>query len=297
MNSLKVDVTVVQRSITGYAFMDMNKDGRFTLGNSADAFLENITVNLYAVNADNTQVPATDVMGNTIGAIQTDEFGKYTFDNVAPGNYMVVFTDPNSQYVWKEGKPPFRELAASILPGADSGYYQTASDVNRCVATYSDAADIDGLVEAHIYSAVPMPEKGQMKTATVISTNNNVGFYCIEAKLVKNWTGMVTEVPENTVLTYHLVGTVGSDNPVTAYKEDFRITQGASYNQISAVKSDQSTAPATVTMPPKTIPATYIWEVGPFYLRAKDSAGADIAYNFTEELNVDFDTTSHDKPE
>ena len=63
------------------------------------------------------------------------------------------------------------------------------------------------------------------------------------------------------------------------------------------MKSDQSTAPATVTMPPKTIPATYIWEVGPFYLRAKDSAGADIAYDFTEELNVDFDTTSYDKPE
>ena len=298
MNSLKVDVTVVQRSITGYAFMDMNKDGRYTLGNTADAFLKNIRVELTTVNEKNERVPAIDVMGNPIAPVPTDQNGRYTFNNVAPGNYMIVFTDLGKQYVWKEGQPNFNELAVSILPGADSGYYQTAADVNRCVATYSDAADINGLVEAHIYSPIAMPKKGQMKTAMVISANNNAGFYCIEAKLVKNWTGMVTAVPKNTVLTYHLKGTVGSDNPVTAYTEDFLITQGASYNQISAVKdSDQSTAPATATMPPKTIPATYIWEVGPFYLRAKDSAGADIAYDFTEELNADFDTTSYDEPE
>ena len=297
MNSLKVDVTVVQRSITGYAFMDMNKDGRYTLGNTADAFLKNIRVELTTVNEQNERVSATDVMGNPIAPVLTDQNGRYTFNNVAPGNYMIVFTDLEKQYVWKEGQPNFNELAVSILPGADSGYYQTAADVNRCVATYSDAADINGLVEAHIYSPIAMPKKGQMKTATVISANNNAGFYCIEAKLVKNWTGMVTAVPKNTVLTYHLQGTVGSDNLVTAYKEDFRITQGASYNQISAVKSDQSTAPATVTMPPKTVPATYIWEVGPFYLRAKDSAGTDIAYDFTEELNADFDTTGYDEPQ
>ena len=296
MNSLKVDVTVVQRSITGYAFMDMNKDGRYTLGNTADAFLKNIRVELTTVNEQNERVSATDVMGNPIAPVLTDQNGRYTFNNVAPGNYMIVFTDLEKQYVWKEGQPNFNELAVSILPGADSGYYQTAADVNRCVATYSD--DINGLVEAHIYSPIAMPKKGQMKTATVISANNNAGFYCIEAKLVKNWTGMVTAVPKNTVLTYHLKGTVGGDDPVTAYKEDFLITQGASYNQISAVKgSNQSTAPATATMPPKTIPATYIWEVGPFYLRAKDSAGADIAYDFTEELNADFDTTSYDEPE
>ena len=296
MNSLKVDVTVVQRSITGYAFMDMNKDGRYTLGNTADAFLKNIRVELTTVNEQNERVPAIDVMGNPIAPVPTDQNGRYTFNNVAPGNYMIVFTDLEKQYVWKEGQPNFNELAVSILPGADSGYYQTAADVNRCVATYSD--DINGLVEAHIYSPIAMPKKGQMKTATVISANNNAGFYCIEAKLVKNWTGMVTEVPENTVLTYHLVGTVCSDNPVTAYTEDFRITQGASFKEISVVRdSDKPEPPATATMPPKTVPATYIWEVGPFYLRAKDSAGTDIAYDFTEELNADFDTTGYDEPQ
>ncbi|MGN0918019.1 MAG: SpaA isopeptide-forming pilin-related protein, partial [Oxalobacter sp.] len=302
MTSLEVAITVVQRSITGFAFMDMNQDGRFTLGNNADAVLPNINVDLYETGNDgsfklddnNQRIHAKDVMGNEIKTVLTDQNGKYTFDNVAPGNFMIVFTDPENDYQWKTGQPDFSELAVSILPGEDSGYYQTASNVNRCIATYSNLDDTSssGLVEARIYSPVAMPAKGEMKTATVVSTNNNVGFYCIEAKLVKHWTGMVTEVPNGASLTYHLDGvTIVDELQTEVYTEDITITQGESYNSITAVRaSNGPITPATVTMTNNVNTAAYDWTVGPFYLRAKDASGNNITYSFTETVSgIDLD--------
>lgn len=300
MSSLDVDVTVVQRTITGYAFMDMNQDGKFTLGNEADSYLKNVTVMLY--QAGNTRAagndgltPAKDVMGIDVDPVQTDEKGRYVFNNVAPGNYIVVFSDPNNQYVWKDRQPDFHELAVTIRPGADSGYNTTASDVNRCTAVY----DENGLAELRLAKSVEMPQRGAMKTAKYSSTNNNAGLYCIEAKLAANWTGMIAEVPEGTVLTYQVRGG-------NVYSEDFTITQGESYNAITANKlpkdSSQEAEPlnakAGLTVPEdKTsdcVTAHYTWESDSFYLQAKDSVGNDITYSFTETLGGAFSETGYD---
>ena len=239
--------------------------------------------------------PAKDVRGIDVDPGQTDEKGRYVFNNVAPGNYIVVFSDPNNQYVWKDRQPDFHELAVTIRPGADSGYNTTASDVNRCTAVY----DENGLAELRLAKSVEMPQRGAMKTAKYSSTNNNAGLYCIEAKLAANWTGMIAEVLEGTVLTYQVRGG-------NVYSEDFTITQGESYNAITANKlpkdSSQEAEPlnakAGLTVPEdKTsdcVTAHYTWESDSFYLQAKDSVGNDITYSFTETLGGAFSETGYD---
>ncbi|MDY4508463.1 MAG: right-handed parallel beta-helix repeat-containing protein [Candidatus Faecousia sp.] len=304
MSSLDVDVTVVQRTITGYAFMDMNQDGKFTLGNTADSHLKNIKVQLYEAengtfkrDAQGNRIAAKDVMDRPVDLAWTDENGRYTFDNIAPGSYIVVFSDPDNRYVWKTNQPAFSDLAVTIRPGEDSGYNTTASDVNRSTDRYGDS----GLIEAYLAQAISMPQKGTMKTAKYTSANNNAGFFCIEAVLKANWTGMITEVPLGTVLTYQ----VRSDN---GYSEDFTITQVKPYDpknpneSISTVKLSQNLEldddKVKLTVPEDKasdcVTASYTWESDSFYLPVNDNQGKPIKYTFEAALGGAFRGVGYD---
>lgn len=138
-----------------------------------------------------------------------------------------------------------------------------------------------------------------MKTAKYSSTNNNAGLYCIEAKLAANWTGMIAEVPEGTVLTYQVRGG-------NVYSEDFTITQGESYNAITADKlpkdSSQEAEPlnakAGLTVPEDNtsdcVTAHYTWESDSFYLPVNDNQGRRITYTFEAALGGAFSETGYD---
>ena len=295
MSSLDIDVTVVQRTITGYAFMDMNQDGKFTLGNTADSHLKNITVQLYEAengtfktDAQGNRIAAKDVMDRPVDLAWTDENGRYTFDNIAPGSYIVVFSDPDNRYVWKTNQPAFSDLAVTIRPGEDSGYNTTASDVNRSTDRYGDS----GLIEAYLAQAISMPQKGTMKTAKYTSANNNAGFFCIEAVLKANWTGMITEVPVGTTLKYDLTGTVNSESK---YSGSYTITQNAGYDSITA---DTLGAAVTMTVPEDEasacITAAYTWESDIFYLPVNDNQGRRITYTFEAALGGKFRDVGYD---
>ena len=318
MSSLDVDVTVVERTITGYAFMDMNQDGKFTIENTPDAYLQNIKVWLYEAengtfktDDDGKRILAKNTLNQVIDAVDTDDYGKYVFSNVAPGNYIVVFTkDEKNPYGWvvehetlddktviahyKQPTPSFEDLAVTIRPGEDSGYNTMASDVNRSTDRYGDS----GLVEAYLAQAISMPQKGTMKTAKYTSANNNAGFYCIEAVLKANWTGMITEVPLGTVLTYQ----VRSDN---GYSEDFTITQVKPYDpknpneSISTVKLSQNLelddkVTITEVTASDCVTASYTWESKSFYLPVKDNQGKRITYTFEAALGGAFQDVGYD---
>lgn len=295
MSSLDIDVTVVQRTITGYAFMDMNQDGKFTLGNTADSHLKNITVQLYEAengtfktDAQGNRIAAKDVMDRPVDPALTDENGRYIFDNIAPGSYIVVFSDPNNRYVWKTNQPAFSDLAVTIRPGEDSGYNTTASDVNRSTDRYGDS----GLIEAYLAQAISMPQKGTMKTAKYTSANNNAGFFCIEAVLKANWTGMITEVPVGTTVKYDLTGTVNSE---IEYGRSYTITQNAGYDSITA---DTLGAAVTMTVPEDKasacVTAAYTWESDIFYLPVNDNQGRRITYTFEAALDGAFHDVGYD---
>ncbi|TCS59805.1 cadherin domain-containing protein [Primorskyibacter sedentarius] len=84
------DVGVVYQpgSLSGTYFCDEDRDGVDDGAANGDPDIAGKTVTLY--EADGV-TPATDIDGNPVAPVQTDANGDYRFDNLAAGNYVVVF--------------------------------------------------------------------------------------------------------------------------------------------------------------------------------------------------------------
>lgn len=173
MRSLTSEVLTVQRVLSGFAFLDMNHDGRFAQGKdyTADVRLPKMKVTLYNTNADGTRgarandiwgKPCVTVTDNAVAANQRPDGmaypgGYYEFRDLKPETYVVVFeplgtvdasaTDPDVKYpvditakygLSTEDNMEFRSLSVTKLPGTDTDpdYYKTAADANRCVPVY-----------------------------------------------------------------------------------------------------------------------------------------------------------------
>ena len=74
-------------SVGDYTWMDVDRDG---LQDSDEPALPGVTVTL--MRADGSAV--TDASGNPVASVTTDAAGKYTFENLLPGDYTVTFTNP-----------------------------------------------------------------------------------------------------------------------------------------------------------------------------------------------------------
>lgn len=74
-------------SLSGTYFCDDNRDGDDDGAANGDADIAGKLVTL--LNADGT--PATDIDGNAVAAVLTDANGDYRFDNLAAGDYKVMF--------------------------------------------------------------------------------------------------------------------------------------------------------------------------------------------------------------
>ncbi|RII43638.1 hypothetical protein DWB68_01730 [Galactobacter valiniphilus] len=72
-------------AIGDYTWIDLNQDGLQTEG---EPVLPGVTVTL----TDKHGQPVKDVYGNVVKPVQTDEFGKYVFDELPSGEYTVSFT-------------------------------------------------------------------------------------------------------------------------------------------------------------------------------------------------------------
>ena len=74
-------------SVGDYTWMDVDRDG---LQDSDEPALPGVTVTL--MRADGSAV--TDALGNPVASVTTEAAGKYTFENLLPGDYTVTFTNP-----------------------------------------------------------------------------------------------------------------------------------------------------------------------------------------------------------
>lgn len=99
VNSNVTQAKVVHRLISGTAWLDQNQDGK---RQSSEPKQTNLTVTLYSAtkNGPAVTIPgisetlyrAYDVFGKLIPTVNTDASGNYQFNNLAPGDYYIVFT-------------------------------------------------------------------------------------------------------------------------------------------------------------------------------------------------------------
>ena len=79
-------------SLGDAVWIDTDDDGVYDLSENGIA---NVTVRL----VDAAGNPVTDADGNPVGTTTTDANGRYSFENLLPGQYRVIFTLPPT-YAW-----------------------------------------------------------------------------------------------------------------------------------------------------------------------------------------------------
>ena len=115
-------------SVGDYTWMDVNRDG---IQDADEPAMPGVTVTL--TRADGSAV--TDASGNPVAAVTTDANGKYTFENLLPGDYKVSFTTPAG-------------YAATVSDaGADRAKDSNGAEASVSLAQGQDDATVDyGLV-------------------------------------------------------------------------------------------------------------------------------------------------------
>jgi uncharacterized repeat protein (TIGR01451 family) len=88
LTSSKVEAKVYDRSLSGVAWMDDNRDGIMDM---TEMKAKEIAVKLYSVDADGKKVLAINRDGNDC-ITYTDDNGFYSFERLDVGNYVVEFT-------------------------------------------------------------------------------------------------------------------------------------------------------------------------------------------------------------
>lgn len=86
--SAKVSTQAVSRKISGYAFIDNNKNDYL---DSNDTILSNKTIILL----DSSGNQARDALGNTVAPVKTNAKGYYEFSDLAAGSYQVTLYNSN----------------------------------------------------------------------------------------------------------------------------------------------------------------------------------------------------------
>jgi len=88
-NNFVVEFKELKAGISGYVNIDINQDGMVDGGQA------NVRINLALAHPDGNPMVETLNMASTL----TNENGYYNFDNIAAGDYVVVFMDVE-QYIW-----------------------------------------------------------------------------------------------------------------------------------------------------------------------------------------------------
>lgn len=183
-----VSATVVQRSISGLAWIDINKNGQ---QDSTELKLPGLEAQLFAVTRDaggnitaTTRVN-TDIEGNTFGTVITDAKGQYTFAKLPAGEYQVRLSgyDDLSIDTWK----------VTTLQ---------ASGVSESINSNGVAVESGDTLSYATIDSISLPEKEAMTISVYDSRYNDSGFYAPTsfAKEVSPASG--TPVRVGDVLTY-----------------------------------------------------------------------------------------------
>ena len=81
-------------ALSGTYFCDDDRDGVDDGNANGDKDVAGKTVTLLLADG---VTPATDIDGNPVASVQTDQNGNYRFDNLAAGDYVVMFEDSSAE--------------------------------------------------------------------------------------------------------------------------------------------------------------------------------------------------------
>jgi protocatechuate 3,4-dioxygenase beta subunit len=140
-----IDAGVVPRlSLGDVVWVDVDRDGQL---DPTESGIPGATVTLL----DSAGNPVTDVFGNPVAATTTDANGRYSFVDLAPGDYRVVFTLP-SGYAW-----------TTPNTGADG----TDSDAVAATPTAPTAVATVTLSPAPVADTDPSPDRRPVTNPTI----------------------------------------------------------------------------------------------------------------------------------
>ncbi|MCD8396162.1 MAG: right-handed parallel beta-helix repeat-containing protein [Lachnospiraceae bacterium] len=270
-----------------------------------------------------TLYPAQDVLGNLVAPVQTSSTGLYTFENLAAGNYYVVFKDSDGSYtVAANGSSEAEDtpIAFSKLSVTTTAKASLSGPYNKSLPDYdtSSTSGITPLEQAYASklisddsrgtttitaNAIELPEISEISGNTYTTSNWNAGFYYIELNLEKVWENIISGIEEGTAVTFEVTGTMtddsGSEPDATVVVDDkYTLTQGSSSTNVSVSKNNTKVTSPTVTVTDDiATDGTVTWTLGTVALQAKDASG-EISYSITESavktVNENGTTTTQD---
>ena len=252
--------TVVDRSLDGTVWVDMNGDGMLDSGESK---IPGVTVGLYASGDTTYTTPVNDINGNALTAT-TDANGNYSFLGITSGTYKVVMNTPANYNV------TLRQTGTDNLANADgvnavtttvtlsspltlSNVQDNASDIDlgfEPVLTIAKTAQVN-LLEASPGTVSTPVNVNVDDTVTYILTVANSGIY----SGVDDFTVTDTLPAGLTLLTdagSYTAGMTTSTDPVSGLTTVAWETQS-----LASISTETYTFTATVAKPVEGSPTTY----------------------------------------
>lgn len=146
-------------TISGTAWLDSNSDGRMdkeesTLGN----------IDMMLINAENGQIVKDIVTGNQ-KMLATDEEGNYTFANLKPGKYIVVYLYDTTNYSLTE----YKKQGVSENANSDAVAMKVKLNGETIDAATSDSLEITNENIKDINLGLTVSKKFDLKLDKVVS--------------------------------------------------------------------------------------------------------------------------------
>ena len=222
LNSNEVGISVINRVISGVVWMDQDCDGMYNTAEAVETNnsnedndkkvqeypLSGITATLYKFTNENTLEKAYNILGRKVEPVKTDKNGKYSFDNLREGDYIVVFTDEKNEYRYQHNpndeNDTIQPIAFDKLSVTTDSNRQAVRG-SKCSAEYDTEDDLK-LLDGKLYTFITMPSKAQIPTVLYSSPNWNLGLYYTDLTIEKQWENMVYGVPDNTEIKFEVVG-------------------------------------------------------------------------------------------
>ena len=224
-----VSAYVVKRIISGTVWMDQDQDGLYNTPASVEYDntengkivkavehpIQSIRATIRYANDDGSPdltTPVKDILGKDVAPVYTDENGYYEFENLAKGDYIVVFDENSSrEYKFRNGENPegihpieFNKLSVT------TDEHQLAVRGSKCESVY-DPSDIAKMNYGVIARKITLPEKTKIPGAIYNSPNWNLGLYYIDFTVHKRWGNMkslddIVDVVEGTSIKFEIEG-------------------------------------------------------------------------------------------
>lgn len=304
-------IRLIGRYISGIVWMDQDNDGKYVAGNaknpSNDRVMAGVDVTLRKVNESGQMETARDIFGEEVTPVRTDKDGRYRFENLAAGEYQVVFTNEASNdrvsdaadYHIKKGTEDvtpisFNRLSLTRLDGSAA---VRSSNYNYAVPDYGTNQDTDegpaALEAAHLYQNIVLPEAEAIRATPYVSGNWNAGLYYIDQGMEKNWKNMTKyDADKEYGVTFEVKGTYKADADESEEKYfiwNYKMSGNGNKGK-DAVKAEGPfldeqrhtfTATAAPALGDKAEVQTYTWKLESLALQAEGRSGK-ITYTVDE---------------